>query len=646
MIHIYRISLLVLFVLWTCAPCVGQAGGGGVDTLGGALKTLEANIWRIFGRVTTVEGEPVGNATVRVDIGAGRDSVRVLKTNLQGEFRTEWTLERDMFSRFTATLVASKSGYAVARERVEYSADAKTSGIELILRKENEGPDQVSVAALVDDLAPRLRDDAAKRREVAPERKEFVQGCEELIDRDNAAAAVPRLTRVVDRAPNCVECRLLLSLALFDAGSWGGGNRQLVEAAKLNDAAAEKRPEPFLIAGLVDAWRGEIATAGGFFQKALEIEPCNALALQEMGRVLVAQQNWGAAEQYLEKALRAGADKEVRLLRVRALLEVGDVGEAAREMDQYVAEHDNKNLPSEARTLAIQVQDHLAMAPFSKVESVISQSQRDLAKAMPELEGLQVASDQSDLETILKKTGEGVASFFRNFPNTVSVEQVHQERLDKNGKVKSSLDQEFQYLLLAQAEKWGLGIEEHRSNPQGGVTSITGLSQGLMLTAGFSSVSLLFHPGYQNGAEFRYLGRQALDGREYCVVAFAQRPDTARMTGRFKADDASAIILLQGLAWIDPTTYQIARLRTDLLAPQSKVRLQRQTTEIQFKEVAFKEVTRAFWLPEEVAVTVDWRGRIYRNLHRYSGFRLFNVDAKEEIRTPTVPPPTADDQAK
>jgi tetratricopeptide (TPR) repeat protein len=619
-----------------------EPGAGGLEK----YWYLEKNTWHVFGRVTDIRGDPLREVTVRVGIGSINDEPRVLKTNLKGEFSTEYSLDANAFRKLNVKVVASMSGYALAREAADYTLDGKTSGIHLVLRETKEDPDQLSMAALIERLGPRLREEAAKQPGVEPDRKEFVRGCEELLDRHNAVGAVAPLSRVVERAASCVPCRLLLSLALLDSGSWAGGTRQLQEATKLNEAAAAKQPEPGLIGGVLDAWRGDAGAAAGSFLKALEIDPNHALGLQEMGRVLVAQKNWEAAEQYLERALRAGAGAEIRLLRVRALLGVGDVVEADREMNQYVGGRDVKTLPLEARTLYLQVQERLELVPFAKVKSVISESPRELVKGMPELAGLEVAPNQDALELVLKKTGEGVEAFFRNFPNTVSVEQIHQERLGKDGKVKSSLDQEFQYLLLAHAEKWGLGVDEHRSTARGNIAGLHGLNQGLMLTSGFASVSLHFHPAYRDGATFRYLGRQRINGEDVHVVAFAQKPATARMTQRFISDEGSAVLLLQGLAWIDPTTFQIVRLHTDLLAPQSKVRLQRQTTEIQFKEVSFKEVARALWLPEEVAVTVDWRGRIYRNQHRYSDFKLFNVEAKEERKTPIAPTPETQGQAR
>jgi hypothetical protein len=208
--------------------------------------------------------------------------------------------------------------------------------------------------------------------------------------------------------------------------------------------------------------------------------------------------------------------------------------------------------------------------------------------------------------------------------------------------VKDALDQKFQYLLLARPEKWGLGLEEFRTNNRGERTAPTGLSSGLMLSAGFASASLLFHPAYQSGASFQYLGKQLLDGRPCHVVAFAQDPGKAQMYERFNADKDSVLVLFQGLAWVDAENYRIVRLRTDLLQPQPQIRLRRQTTEIKYAPVEFKQVAAAMWLPSEVAVTVEWKGRTFRNLHKYSDFKVFNTEFKEKVRPadqPAPPPP-------
>ena len=155
-----------------------------------------------------------------------------------------------------------------------------------------------------------------------------------------------------------------------------------------------------------------------------------------------------------------------------------------------------------------------------------------------------------------------------------------------------------------------------------------------MLTSGYAAASLLFHPTYQSQADFRYVGRQKVNGRDTYVIAFAQQPEKARLYGSFKFGGNSMMTFSQGLVWVDSESYEIARLRTDLLVPLSEVKLERETTEIAFGEVHFKGLAEGFWLPQQVTVTVDWNGKHLRNEHRYSDFKVFNVEANQKIRKP------------
>jgi hypothetical protein len=134
-----------------------------------------------------------------------------------------------------------------------------------------------------------------------------------------------------------------------------------------------------------------------------------------------------------------------------------------------------------------------------------------------------------------------------------------------------------------------------------------------------------------------------VNDRESFVVSFAQQPAKARLAGAFKLNGTPSITFTQGLAWIDAETYQIVRVRSDLLTPLPQVRLERQTTEIDFGAVQFKKISQEFWLPQRVSVAVDWNGKHLRNEHQYSDFKLFNVDATEkEDKRKDTPPPSKD----
>jgi len=601
---------------------------------GGSLDPIEKQDWHIFGKVTSLDGEPIGGAKVRADVGSGMGSVQTLDTDLQGNFRTEFSLDAQQYARLSVKLTVIKEGYLDAHETVDFGASNKTWEIDLMMRSKTQDPDQLSTENLVAALAPRLRT-SGRGLPSGAARKDYERGAAELLDDHDSLRAAQTINKVVQHQPDCLDCRTLLGLAYLEAGSLTSAERQFGEAAKLDESApaAARRPEPLIILGVLESWRRQDKKAAGFFTEALKISPSDPLALQELGRAAIFQQSWAAADDVLGQAIKAGASPESPLMRARALLEEGDADAAETDMKVYLNGREPKELPLAARTLYTELGDRLQLLEYGKVKSVVSQPLSDLERAMPELRGIEPSSSQDALPAILQHVGADVQAFFSQFPNTISVEQTKQERLGRNGKVADFLDQKFHYLLLAHPEKWGLGLEEYRADEKGARTALTGLQGGFMLTAGFASASLLFHPAYQSGATFRYLGRETIDGHPTEVVAFAQKPDKAKLMGRFNTDEATVLTLTQGLAWIDPTNYQIVRMRTDLLKPASKVRLERETTEIHFDQVQFKEIPSGLWLPREVVVTVEWKGKTFRNLHEYSDFKLFNVETQEKRKT-------------
>jgi hypothetical protein len=172
----------------------------------------------------------------------------------------------------------------------------------------------------------------------------------------------------------------------------------------------------------------------------------------------------------------------------------------------------------------------------------------------------------------------------------------------------------------------GIALEEYRTNNKGKRIE---LGSSYLITSGFVSTPLFFHPRYQIGSVFRYLGRETI-GQQLQVLAFAQRPETAELIGSFRLTREPAVILTQGIAWIAPDTCQVVRMRTDLLVPRTDIQLEKQTSEIELREVRFEGVQRPLWLPQKVVVTIEWQHRIYRNQHHYRDYRLFSVETRED----------------
>jgi hypothetical protein len=260
-----------------------------------------------------------------------------------------------------------------------------------------------------------------------------------------------------------------------------------------------------------------------------------------------------------------------------------------------------------------------------KTRSMLDSSVAEFIKAVPELKGLAPATGQERLSILLQRTGENVKAFFDNLPDTTAHERIELERdfLDHR-------KEEFNYLALPRPGK-NVAIDEYRTNAAGKRVEPQPLGQGFV-TRGFVSTIVHFHPLYLPDSLFRYLGTENLGGHAMDVVYFEQIPGKARVKQSFKTANRSLEITIQGLAWIDSVSYHIARMRTELLEPYPVRELSEETAVSRYAEVRFSDMTQTFWLPEEVTVTFNWEGTVFRNRHRYSDFHLFRVAASEAPR--------------
>jgi hypothetical protein len=272
---------------------------------------------------------------------------------------------------------------------------------------------------------------------------------------------------------------------------------------------------------------------------------------------------------------------------------------------------------------------------YERARSVIDLMRAELMQTYAdELRDVEFAADQQELAPLLQKVGDSVAAFFRDLPNTVSREQVRRERLRIDGRVEESITQNYNY--SASQDKLG-NWEEGRTDNSGRDVPPELMSRLSFLTSGFASVSLHFHPKHQFGCRFRYLGRQRSEPFAQ-VIAFAQKPGVSDIACTFSSHlrPAPAQLLYQGFVWVDPRSYQIVRLWESLLAPRADVFLASANSDVRFGEVRFQSVSQAFWLPQEVVVTLFFYGQLYRNRHRYSEYQVATVAVEEKIAPPVI----------
>jgi len=266
-------------------------------------------------------------------------------------------------------------------------------------------------------------------------------------------------------------------------------------------------------------------------------------------------------------------------------------------------------------------------------KTFVDMSPAELAEAIPELKHLEPAVNQDMLPQILKRAGDEVAAFFDNFPNTTCTEQVIS--LVNTGLGADAFQRSYaRYNYLALVQEGGAKdrLREFRGDDKG--APVRSDPEHSVVTTGFISMIEHFHPHFQPDSRFLYLGRKEMQDQNTYVVAFAQLPSVARRVTRIQYSGQNEIAFLQGIAWIDPMTFRVRRLRTDVLVPPTHIGVLRETTQILYSEVSFEQGGRKLWLPREVDVMGQLDQNLYHNQHRYSGYRLFKVQVEEKRDQP------------
>lgn len=195
-----------------------------------------------------------------------------------------------------------------------------------------------------------------------------------------------------------------------------------------------------------------------------------------------------------------------------------------------------------------------------------------LVERIPELKSLQPVADEQKLPMILQKMGERMDDFVHNINDLIAREDLTQERLNADGKIKAKQHVQDDYLILHHGYEWGAGAE-YRMDDKGHRLGPIGLSQGYLVTAGTALTCIEFSTAAQPQSRFRYLGNEMLSSREAYVLAFSQRPGEVTFTTVMAGTGGKETdMLTQGILWVDKSDFQILRMRSDLIRQVEGIR--------------------------------------------------------------------------
>lgn len=242
----------------------------------------------------------------------------------------------------------------------------------------------------------------------------------------------------------------------------------------------------------------------------------------------------------------------------------------------------------------------------------------------------QCAADDS-LQALLVRTGDQVSAFLDVLSDTNCTEHVAQQKLGDSGKIVERQESAFDYLILLSNAGGDVNLVESRlpsdpkAKPKEGVP--------LLLSNGFSTLFLIFHPSYSAGFEFSLEGEETANGLSPTKVHFQHirgTPSPAALAVRGREYPLD----LTGTAWIDPASGAIVRLDAQLESGMEDVGLRSMRTRVDYAPVSFGATSLAYWLPAQATVEVESLHQHWRNIHTFSGYKRFSVNTKEQIAKP------------
>lgn len=238
------------------------------------------------------------------------------------------------------------------------------------------------------------------------------------------------------------------------------------------------------------------------------------------------------------------------------------------------------------------------------------------------------AQDQKEtLDSLLRRTGVKVTQFLDQLADVKCSEEVLQEKLSQKGKTEEKVQSQFEYLVVTQSQGNEPLLYESREAVREGHSK---KNVSLLVTNGFATQLLVFHPYYQSSFSFDRLPDAHLNGKTYVQVRFQHikgrlTPAALLLRGR------EYPLSLSGTARINPSTGDVEQIATELAESMEDLGLKSYSSQVLYSPVAFQGQAGSYLLPSEATVEVDTPKQRWKNVHRFTNYQRFSVTVTEKV---------------
>ena len=263
--------------------------------------------------------------------------------------------------------------------------------------------------------------------------------------------------------------------------------------------------------------------------------------------------------------------------------------------------------------------------PASSAESELW-ANHGLEKNVPPVD----ANVECPTPQVLRGVGQRMEEFVQNMEKFSATEEVQHYKVEPGKNPARPETRRFTYVVTVEQDRGGtFMLEEYRN----GSVDPT-IFPANEATHGLPALDLLFHPKLAEDFTFVCEGLGQSEGKPSWQVRFSQRNDRPVRIRSYRIGGSNFSVYLEGRAWIDPGSFQVTRLESELQKPISEIELKYEHIWIRYAPVQFNSQKMQIWLPQEAELYVERKGHRYRRSHKYTDFLVFNVETAQNIQAP------------
>ena len=231
-------------------------------------------------------------------------------------------------------------------------------------------------------------------------------------------------------------------------------------------------------------------------------------------------------------------------------------------------------------------------------------------------------------DPLVKRVSDQVSAFLDQFSEVKCSEQVTQEKLGKEGKTEVKETSTYDYLVILTNAGGELSLDESRLAVHPAKTD--GKNTSMLVSNGFATLFLIFHPYYLNSFRFTDLGQESMDGHPLTKIGF-QHVIGARSPAALSLRGREYPLELSGTAWVDAQTGVIEKMVADAGSSLEDVGVKTLHSEMDYAPVPFRDQKQVYWFPLQARVEVETGRQHWRNTHRFSDYKQFSVNTEEQV---------------